>query len=68
MSKFSENLKFLRNSEKLTQKTLAKEINVSEDCIYYWEKGRSEPSIADLINLAGYFNVTIDFLVGRTEI
>ena len=67
MNKFNENLKQLRLEKKLTQKQLALEINVSEDCIYFWEKGRSEPSIIDLINLANIFDVSIDYLVGRSE-
>lgn len=68
METFNEILKTLRNEKKLTQKALSKEINVSEDCIYFWEKGRSEPCIIDLINLANYFNVSIDYLVGRVDI
>ena len=67
MNKFKENLKQLRLEKKLTQKQLASSISVSEDCIYFWEKGRSEPSIIDLINLATFFDVSIDFLVGKSE-
>ena len=68
MNKFKEILKALRKEKNITQKLLSKEISVSEDCIYYWEKGRSEPSIIDLINLANFFDVSIDYLVGRVEI
>jgi len=66
--KFADRLKELRKEKKLTQSKLAKLINVSEDCIYFWEKGRSEPSILDLINLANVFEVSIDYLVGKIEI
>ena len=68
MNKFSERLKELRKERNLTQKQLAIELSVSEDCIYNWERGRSEPSIVDLINLSNYFNITIDYLVGKVEI
>lgn len=68
MDIFKENLKELRKEFCLTQKQLANKINVSEDCIYFWEKGRSEPSITDLINLSRLFNVSIDYLVGNVEI
>ncbi len=68
MNKFSNILKDLRKENNLTQKALANEIRVSEDCIYFWEKGRSEPSIIDLINLANYFDTSIDYLVGRIDI
>ena len=68
MNTFKEILKALRKEKNITQKSLSKEIKVSEDCIYYWEKGRSEPSIIDLINLAKFFDVSIDYLVGRVDI
>lgn len=66
--KFKDILKSLRKEKRLTQKEVAHELNVSPDSIYNWERGRSEPSIDDLINLADFFNVTIDYLVGRREI
>ena len=68
MNTFKEILKALRKEKNITQKSLSKEIKVSEDCIYYWEKGRSEPSIIGLINLANFFDVSIDYLVGRVDI
>ena len=68
MKKFNEILKDLRKENNFTQKQLATIINVSDDCIYSWEKGKSEPSIADIIELANCFNVSTDFLLGRTEI
>ncbi len=66
--RFNEILKSLRLEKKLSQKELAKILNVSEDCIYFWEKARSEPSIDDLINISNYFEITIDYLVGKTEL
>jgi len=66
--KFAERLKELRKEKKLTQKQLSKLINVSEDCIYFWEKARSEPSILDLINLSNIFEVSVDYLIGKIEI
>lgn len=68
MNKFKERLKELRKEKNITQKKLAKELNISDDCVYNWESGRSEPSIIDLINLSNYFNVSIDYLVGKVEI
>ncbi len=65
---FKQRLKELRIEKGFTQKQLSKLINVSEDCIYFWEKGRSEPSILDLINLANIFNVTVDYLIGNVDI
>lgn len=68
MTDFQINLKALRKQNSLTQKKLAKILNVSEDSIYNWEKGRSEPSIDDLIALATTLDTTIDFLVGKDKI
>ena len=68
MNKFKERLKELRTEKGFTQKQVAKELNVSEDSVYNWEKGRSEPSITDLISLSTLLDVTIDYLVGKTEI
>ena len=68
MNKFKVILKDLRNEKKITQKELASIINVSNYCIYNWERGRSEPSILDLINLSNFFEVSIDYLVGKTDI
>ena len=68
MNKFQERLKELRKEKNVTQKQVANAISVSEDCVYNWERGRSEPSIIDLINLSNYFNITIDYLVGKVEI
>lgn len=68
MKGFKDILKQLRKDKGVSQKEIAKALNVSDDSIYNWEKGRSEPSINELINLADYFNVTVDFLIGRVEI
>jgi len=61
-------IKELRKQKGVTQKELARVIHVTDDSVYNWEKGRSEPSIADLINMADYFQVTVDYLIGRVEI
>ncbi len=65
--RFAERLKELRKEKGWTQKTLAMQLNVTDDCVYFWEKGRSEPSIEQIIQLATLFDVTTDYLLGRTE-
>lgn len=68
MNKFAQRLKELRTDEKgLTQKKLAEIISTTDDCIFFWEKGRSEPSIDDIIALANYFDVSADYLLGRSD-
>lgn len=62
---FSENLKGLRRAKGIGQAELAKALNVSAKSISHWETGYTEPSIAQLISLADYFDVSLDELLGR---
>ena len=64
--KFAINLRFMRESEKLTQTELAQKIGVTQRKISYWESGKIEPDIYGLWKLADYFGTTIDELIGRT--
>ncbi len=64
---FCENLKGLRLEQNLTRKQLAAALNVSERLISYWENGARECNFDMLIKLADLFNVSIDFLLGRTD-
>ncbi len=61
---FQTRLKELRKEDGVTQKTLAVAIGTTSDCIGFWENGRSEPSISEIIALAKYFGVTTDYLLG----
>ena len=60
-------LKELRIKKKLSQSQLGKILGVSGQTILNWENGIYEPSINNLILLANYFNVTIDYIVGRNS-
>ena len=60
-------LKNWRTSQELSQKDLAKKIHTSDKSISHWETGYAEPSIQQLIDLANFFETTIDELVGRTN-
>lgn len=64
MNKFKENIRYLRTSEKLTQKDLAKALNVAPQTYASYEQGRREPDIDTLIKIARFYNVSLDFLVG----
>lgn len=59
-------LKELRNEKHLTLKELGKEINLAESTLSLYENGLREPDFATLKKLADFFNVTIDYLLGRT--
>ena len=59
------NLIALRQEKGMTQKDLAKTINYSDKVISKWERGESQPNIEAISVLAEFFNVSIDFLVGK---
>ena len=63
-----KNLKALRNAAGISQKQLADIIMVSQQSINKYENHGVEPDINTLIKIADYFNVSIDYLVGRVEI
>lgn len=62
---FNESLKQLRIINGIGQAKLAEVLSTSIKTISHWETGYSEPSIAQLIQLADYFDISIDELVGR---
>ena len=67
MNKFAERLKELRTEAEKSRAVLARELNVSERLISYWENGKRECDFEMLIRLADTFAVSIDYLLGRKE-
>ena len=61
------NLRKIREENKMQQKDVAEKLFRTTACISSWEKGKTEPSIDDLKELANLFGTTIDYLVGRTD-
>ena len=57
----------MRTAGNYTQEDLGEILGVKKYSIYTYEKGRSEPNIDGLIALADFFDVSIDYLVGRTD-
>ena len=64
MSKFSERFRALKDKSEMTLKELSNALDISVPNLSYYMKGR-EPSYDILISIADYFDVTIDWLVGR---
>ena len=64
---FGEILKSLRLEKGLGQVALARELNLSKGIISLWENGLREPNMSSLIVLSKFFNVSIDYLVGKTD-
>lgn len=67
MNDFAVILKELRTDRKLNQTELANELKVSQSMIVRWEKGECEPKASNIIAIADYFNVTTDYLLGRSD-
>ena len=67
MTIFKERLKELRCEKNITQQELGKLLNASKMAISHWEKGHSEPSITQLIILSNFFEVSVDYLIGKTD-
>lgn len=67
MNTFASRLKELRAKHKINQTVLADLLSVSQRQISYYEKGEDTPPLASLIILADYFDVSLDYLVGRTD-
>lgn len=60
-------LRELRKEKGLTQKELAAVLKVSDSTLSYWEQGKFEPDNFLLKEIAKYFNVSVEYLLGKTN-
>ena len=67
MSAFAANLKKIRKNKKVSQKVVAQQLGYGYTAIANYESGRNEPSIDDLIKIADYFDISVDYLLERTD-
>ena len=67
MNVFKDRLKLLRENKKISSKELADALNVDVATISNYESGRRNPKNETLLQLADFFNVSIDYLLGRTD-
>ena len=68
MVRFSDRLKALRNSKGLSQADFAKQVGVSKSSINMYERGEREPNFETLEAIADYFNVDLDYLLGKSDV
>lgn len=61
------NLKRLRENANLTQSELAERVGLKRYSISDWENERTEPDIESIKRLAHFFNVSTDYLLGRSD-
>lgn len=64
---FGDRLKDLREDSDLTQSELAKILNISRETISGYENSGKEPSFDVLIQIADYFDVSLDYLLCRNN-
>jgi len=63
---FAEVLKLLRQEKGFSQRELAKELNISHSTLGMYEVGKREPDHNTLRRIADYFDVSLDYLLGRS--
>lgn len=67
MENYFERIKQLRLSRGTTQKELASLLSMTPNAYQKYEYGEREPNMATFIALADYFDVSLDYLVGRSD-
>jgi len=65
---FSQRLKKLRKEKGYTQQELANKLNKSKSTISSYESGRRNPDINVIRDIANFFNVSADYLIGKSKI
>lgn len=65
--KFNEKMIYLREKSNKTQEEAAKEMGISRRTLQTYEYKEAEPTLNKLIKIAEYYNVSLDWLTGRTH-
>ena len=64
---FPERLKQLRLECKINQTVLGDKAGITIKQIQRYESGESEPTLSKLLRMADFFDVSLDYLVGRSD-
>lgn len=62
-----ENFEIIRKQKKLTQTEVANHLQITQATLSSYENGRTQPDFKTLIALADYYDVSVDYLLGRTN-
>ena len=65
-SEFSRTLSLLRQERGVSQRTAAKDLGISQALLSHYENGIREPGLAFVVKACDYYNVSADFILGRT--
>ncbi len=60
-------LKNIRRQRNLNQQKVAMDLNISREALSYYENGKREPSLALLVAMSKYYNVSINYLITGEE-
>ena len=63
----AERIREIRRENKLSQTEFGEKLNVSQDTVSLWEKGKSVPSAEYLVAIAQTFGVSTDYILGLIE-
>ena len=67
MKIFQDRLIEQRKINKLTQRQMADYLKIAQPSYIRYENGSAEPSLENLIKIADYFDVSVDYLLGRAD-
>ncbi|WP_171641819.1 helix-turn-helix domain-containing protein [Paenibacillus phytorum] len=65
--KYGDRIALLREKRGLTQEELSTKIGISRAALSHYETNRREPDYETINKIANFFNVTVDYLLGRTD-
>ncbi|MBR2968181.1 MAG: helix-turn-helix transcriptional regulator [Clostridia bacterium] len=65
MDIFRQRIYSLRKEKKYTQRLVAEHLGIKQPSYIRYEKGESEPTLANLVKIAELFDVSVDYLLGR---
>ena len=68
MKIFEKNLYEQRKLNKLTQREMAEKLGITQPSYIRYENGSAEPKQEILVKIADVFDVSVDYLMGRSEI
>ena len=57
----------LRTEKELSQRDMAKALNISQETYNNWENANTQPSIEQLILLSKFFGVSVDYIIGNSD-
>ena len=60
----AENIRSLRKQRKMTQEKLAEALGVTVGAVYKWESGQSQPELNLVVEMADFFDTSVDMLLG----